>query len=60
MEAELRNDIPGIELTTAIRNASHFKLFGVWTSSSDSRIDFFYGIISLLLIVLIVVVLFNS
>jgi hypothetical protein len=60
LEVELRNNIPGIELTTAIRNASHFKLFGVWTSSSDSRIDFFYGIISLLLIVLIVVVLFNS
>lgn len=54
IEAELRNIIPGIALTGAISKASRFKLLGRWTIHAANRIDFFYGLISLLLILMIV------
>ncbi len=54
IEAELQKRIPNIALTGAISKTSRFKLFGRWTVRASHRIDFFYGLVALLFVLIIV------
>jgi hypothetical protein len=53
LEARLSQEVPGIGLTTDIGQASPFSLFGKPIRSSN-RLDLFYSIIALVLVVMII------
>ncbi len=55
IEAKLKNKVPGIELTTSINKANKIYIFDKWSFGASRRIDFFYGVVSIFLILAIII-----
>ena len=54
IEDELQKEIPGIRLSTFIGKESPLKFFGKWELHSKQKIDMFYGVVAIILIIIII------
>jgi len=56
IESQLKAELPAIALSNSIREASPFKVFGIWEIRSDRKIDIFYGTVVVILVIMIAAV----